>query len=520
MSNIQEQVQLLIDNREKAKLGGGQKRIDSQHAKGKYTARERIQMLLDEGSFEEFDMFVTHRCYDFGMDKEHFFGDGVVTGYGTIDGRLVYIFAQDFTVTAGSLSKTMSEKICKVMDMAMHNGAPCIGLNDSGGARIQEGVNALAGYAEIFQRNVMASGVIPQISAIFGPCAGGAVYSPALTDFIIMKKDTSYMFLTGPKVVKTVTGEDVTQEQLGGASVHTSKSGVAHFAVDTEEDGLALIRQLLSYMPQNNMEEAPLAVCTDKITRLEDSLNEIIPDNPNKPYDMYEVIRAIVDNGIFLESQEAYARNVITCFARFNGQSVGIIANQPKYMAGVLDSNASRKAARFVRFCDAFNIPLVTLVDVPGFLPGTGQEYGGVIGHGAKLLFAYCEATVPKVTVTLRKAYGGAYIVMSSKHIRGDINYAWPTAEIAVMGAAGAVEVLQAKAIAAIEDPEEKAKFIAEKEQEYRDKFSNPYNAAKYGYIDDVIEPRNTRFRIIRALQSLATKRLSNPAKKHANIPL
>ena len=520
MSNIQEQVQLLIDNREKAKLGGGQKRIDSQHAKGKYTARERIQMLLDEGSFEEFDMFVTHRCYDFGMDKEHFFGDGVVTGYGTIDGRLVYIFAQDFTVTAGSLSKTMSEKICKVMDMAMHNGAPCIGLNDSGGARIQEGVNALAGYAEIFQRNVMASGVIPQISAIFGPCAGGAVYSPALTDFIIMKKDTSYMFLTGPKVVKTVTGEDVTQEQLGGASVHTSKSGVAHFAVDTEEDGLALIRQLLSYMPQNNMEEAPLAVCTDKITRLEDSLNEIIPDNPNKPYDMYEVIRAIVDNGIFLESQEAYARNVITCFARFNGQSVGIIANQPKYMAGVLDSNASRKAARFVRFCDAFNIPLVTLVDVPGFLPGTGQEYGGVIGHGAKLLFAYCEATVPKVTVTLRKAYGGAYIVMSSKHIRGDINYAWPTAEIAVMGAAGAVEVLQAKAIAAIEDPEEKAKSIAEKEQEYRDKFSNPYNAAKYGYIDDVIEPRNTRFRIIRALQSLATKRLSNPAKKHANIPL
>ncbi len=520
MSNIQEQVQLLIDNREKAKLGGGQKRIDSQHAKGKYTARERIQMLLDEGSFEEFDMFVTHRCYDFGMDKEHFFGDGVVTGYGTIDGRLVYIFAQDFTVTAGSLSKTMSEKICKVMDMAMHNGAPCIGLNDSGGARIQEGVNALAGYAEIFQRNVMASGVIPQISAIFGPCAGGAVYSPALTDFIIMKKDTSYMFLTGPKVVKTVTGEDVTQEQLGGASVHTSKSGVAHFAVDTEEDGLALIRQLLSYMPQNNMEDAPLAVCTDKITRLEDSLNEIIPDNPNKPYDMYEVIRAIVDNGIFLESQEAYARNVITCFARFNGQSVGIIANQPKYMAGVLDSNASRKAARFVRFCDAFNIPLVTLVDVPGFLPGTGQEYGGVIGHGAKLLFAYCEATVPKVTVTLRKAYGGAYIVMSSKHIRGDINYAWPTAEIAVMGAAGAVEVLQAKAIAAIEDPEEKAKFIAEKEQEYRDKFSNPYNAAKYGYIDDVIEPRNTRFRIIRALQSLATKRLSNPAKKHANIPL
>ena len=465
-------------------------------------------------------MFVTHRCFDFGMEKEHIFGDGVVTGYGTVDGRLVYIFAQDFTVNAGSLSITLAEKICKIMDMAMRNGAPVIGLNDSGGARIQEGINALAGYGEIFQRNVMASGVIPQISAIFGPCAGGAVYSPALTDFIIMKKQTSNMFLTGPKVVKTVTGEDVTQEQLGGATVHTSKSGVAHFAVDTEEEGLQLIRKLLSYMPQNNMEDAPLGVCTDRIDRLEDSLNDIIPDNPNKPYDMYEVIKAIVDNGEYLESQQAFAKNIITCFARFNGQSVGIVANQPKYMAGVLDSNASRKAARFIRFCDAFNIPIVTLVDVPGFLPGTGQEYNAVIDHGAKLLFAYCEATVAKVTVTLRKAYGGAYIVMSSKHIRGDINYAWPTAEIAVMGASGAVEVLQAKAIAAIESPEEKAKFIAEKEKEYNDKFSNPYNAAKYGYIDDIIEPRNTRFRIIRALQSLATKRLSNPAKKHSNIPL
>ena len=520
MSNIQEQVKQLIENREKARLGGGQKRIDSQHAKGKYTARERINMFLDEGSFEEFDMFVTHRCFDFGMEKEHIFGDGVVTGYGTVDGRLVYIFAQDFTVNAGSLSITLAEKICKIMDMAMRNGAPVIGLNDSGGARIQEGINALAGYGEIFQRNVMASGVIPQISAIFGPCAGGAVYSPALTDFIIMKKQTSNMFLTGPKVVKTVTGEDVTQEQLGGATVHTSKSGVAHFAVDTEEEGLQLIRKLLSYMPQNNMEDAPLGVCTDRIDRLEDSLNDIIPDNPNKPYDMYEVIKAIVDNGEYLESQQAFAKNIITCFARFNGQSVGIVANQPKYMAGVLDSTASRKAARFIRFCDAFNIPIVTLVDVPGFLPGTGQEYNAVIDHGAKLLFAYCEATVAKVTVTLRKAYGGAYIVMSSKHIRGDINYAWPTAEIAVMGASGAVEVLQAKAIAAIESPEEKAKFIAEKEKEYNDKFSNPYNAAKYGYIDDIIEPRNTRFRIIRALQSLATKRLSNPAKKHSNIPL
>ena len=520
MSENQNKVAELIKLREEARLGGGQKRIDAQHAKGKYTARERIQMLLDEGSFEEFDMFVTHRCYDFGMEKSHTYGDGVVTGYGTIDGRLVYVFAQDFTVSGGSLSKTMSEKICKVMDMAMKAGAPCIGLNDSGGARIQEGVNALAGYAEIFQRNVMASGVIPQISVILGPCAGGAVYSPALTDFTIMKRDTSYMFLTGPAVVKTVTGENVTQEQLGGASVHTTKSGVADFATDTEEETMELIRKLISYIPQNNMEDAPLAVCTDSTSRLEDSLNEIIPDSPNKPYDMYEVIRAIVDNGDFLEVHQSFAKNVITCFARFNGQSVGIIANQPKYMAGVLDINASRKAARFVRFCDAFNIPLVTLVDVPGFLPGTGQEYGGVITHGAKLLFAYCEATVPKVTVTLRKSYGGAYIVMSSKHIRGDINYAWPTAEIAVMGASGAVEVLFAREIAKIEDPAEKAAFIAAKEAEYKEKFSNPYNAAKYGYIDDVIEPRNTRFRIIRALQSLATKRLTNPAKKHSNIPL
>ena len=514
MSEIQkQQVANLIENREVARLGGGEKAIEKQHSKGKYTARERIHMLLDEGSFEEFDMFVTHRCYDFGMEKKHTFGDGVVTGYGTIEGRLVYVFAQDFTVTAGSLSISMAEKICKVMDMAMRNGAPCIGLNDSGGARIQEGVNALAGYANIFMRNVMASGMIPQISAIFGPCAGGAVYSPALTDFIIMRRETSYMFLTGPKVVKTVTGEDVTQEQLGGATMHTTKSGVAQFAVDTEEEGIALIRDLLSYMPQNNLESAPEVPCTDDIARKEDTLNEIIPDHPNKPYDMYDVIRAIVDNGEYLESAASFAKNIITCFARFNGQSVGIIANQPNFMAGVLDINASRKAARFVRFCDAFNIPIVTLVDVPGFLPGTAQEYGGVITHGAKLLFAYCEATVPKVTVTLRKAYGGAYIVMSSKHIRGDINYAWPTAEIAVMGASGAVEVLHAKELAAITDPEEKAKYVEKLEQEYKDKFSNPYNAARYGYIDDVIEPRNTRFRVIRALESL-------PNKKHCNIPL
>ena len=521
MSEIQkQQVANLIENREVARLGGGEKAIEKQHSKGKYTARERIHMLLDEGSFEEFDMFVTHRCYDFGMEKKHTFGDGVVTGYGTIEGRLVYVFAQDFTVTAGSLSISMAEKICKVMDMAMRNGAPCIGLNDSGGARIQEGVNALAGYANIFMRNVMASGMIPQISAIFGPCAGGAVYSPALTDFIIMRRETSYMFLTGPKVVKTVTGEDVTQEQLGGATMHTTKSGVAQFAVDTEEEGIAMIRDLLSYMPQNNLESAPEVPCTDDIARKEDTLNEIIPDHPNKPYDMYDVIRAIVDNGEYLESAASFAKNIITCFARFNGQSVGIIANQPNFMAGVLDINASRKAARFVRFCDAFNIPIVTLVDVPGFLPGTAQEYGGVITHGAKLLFAYCEATVPKVTVTLRKAYGGAYIVMSSKHIRGDINYAWPTAEIAVMGASGAVEVLHAKELAAITDPEEKAKYVEKLEQEYKDKFSNPYNAARYGYIDDVIEPRNTRFRVIRALESLRNKRTHNPNKKHCNIPL
>lgn len=520
MDNQQEKVKQLISLREKARLGGGEKRIDSQHEKGKYTARERIAMLLDEGSFEEFDMFVKHRCTNFGISDTQFLGDGVVTGYGTIDNRLVYIYAQDFTVFGGALSESMAMKICKVMDQAMKMGAPVIGLNDSGGARIQESVNALAGYAEIFQRNILASGVIPQISAIFGPCAGGAVYSPALTDFTIMSEGTSYMFVTGPKVVKSVTGETVTQEQLGGAKVHASKSGVSHFVSNTEEDGLLIIRKLLSYLPQNNLEDAPLTVCTDAIDRLEDTLNEIIPDNPNKPYDVTDVIKAIVDNGEYLESQQLYAPNIVTCFARFNGQSVGIIANQPKYLAGVLDINSSRKAARFVRFCDAFNIPIVTLVDVPGFLPGTAQEYGGIIMHGAKLLFAYGEATVPKVTVILRKSYGGAYCVMSSKHLRGDINYSWPSGEIAVMGAAGAIEVLYSKDISKIEDPEKKAAFIAEKEAEYKDAFANPYEAAKYGYIDDVIEPRNTRFRIIRALQSLATKKLVNPAKKHSNIPL
>ncbi|MDH8701903.1 acetyl-CoA carboxylase carboxyltransferase component [Dysgonomonadaceae bacterium PH5-43] len=517
MSSQLDKVRELIELRAKARLGGGEKAIDKQHSQGKHTARERIAMLLDEGSFEELDMFVEHRCTNFGMEKKKFLGDGVVTGYGTIDGRLVYIFAQDFTVIGGSLSETMAQKICKVMDLAMMMGAPVIGLNDSGGARIQEGVNALAGYAEIFQRNIMASGVIPQISAILGPCAGGAVYSPALTDFTIMAKGMSYMFLTGPAVVKTVTGEDVTQEQLGGAEVHASRSGVAHFACETGDESLSLVRKLLSYLPQNNLEEPPTCITQDPIDRLEDSLNEIIPDSANKAYDMYEVIGAIVDDGEFLEVHATYAQNIIVGFARFNGHSVGIVANQPKHLAGVLDINASRKAARFVRFCDAFNIPLVTLVDVPGFLPGTGQEYGGVIVHGAKLLYAYGEATVPKVTITLRKSYGGAHIVMSCKQLRGDMNYAWPTAEIAVMGGKGAVEVLYAKEAKASEDP---AKVFAEKEAEYTKAFSNPYNAAKYGYIDDVIEPRNTRFRIIRALQQLATKKLVNPAKKHDNLPL
>ena len=520
MSNQLDKVKELIELRQKARLGGGEKRIESQHTKGKYTARERIDMLLDHGSFEEFDMFVEHRSYNFGMEKNRFLGDGVVTGYGTIEGRLVYIYAQDFTVSGGSLSEMHAQKICKVMDQAMKMGAPVIGINDSGGARIQEGVNALAGYSEIFQRNILASGVIPQISGIFGPCAGGAVYSPALTDFILMTQGTSYMFLTGPKVVKTVTGEDVTQEQLGGASVHTTKSGVAHFSAQTEEDGMKLIRKLLSYIPQNNVEEAPLVITDDPIDRLEDSLNDIIPDSPNKPYHMYEVIGATVDNGEFLEVHADYAKNIIVGFARFNGVSVGVVANQPKFLAGVLDINASRKAARFVRFCDAFNIPLVTFVDVPGFLPGTGQEYGGVITHGAKLLYAYGEATVPKITVTLRKSYGGAHIVMSCKQLRGDINYAWPTAEIAVMGADGAVEVLYNKEIAAEKDPEKQRAVIEEKKKEYNDLFTNPYVAARYGYIDDVIEPRNTRFRIIRALQQLQTKKLENPAKKHDNLPL
>ena len=515
-----EKIKELVARRGSARAGGGQKRIEAQHAKGKMTARERLAILLDEGSFEEFDMFVQHRCTNFGMEKSRFDGDGVVTGMGTIDGRLVYVYAQDFTVNGGSMSETMAQKICKVMDMAVRNGAPFIGINDSGGARIQEGINSLAGFGEIFERNILASGVVPQISGIFGPCAGGAVYSPALTDFTIMIKDTSYMFLTGPGVVKTVTGEVVSQEELGGASVHSTKSGVAHFAADNEQDGIQTIKTLLSFLPSNNKEEAPVVETSDSPGRYDDSLNEIIPDNPTKAYDMYKVIGSIVDDGRFLEVQKSWAKNIIIGFAHMNGRSVGIVANQPKILAGVLDINASRKAARFVRFCDAFNIPLVTLVDVPGFLCGTQQEYGGIISHGAKLLYAYGEATVPKVTVTLRKSYGGAHITMSCKQLRGDINYAWPSANIAVMGADGAVEILYSKEIKAIEDPAEKVRVAEEKKKEYNDLFCNPYNAASYGYIDDIIEPRNTRFRVIRALEQLAGKKQSNPWKKHDNLPL
>ncbi|NLJ82595.1 MAG: acyl-CoA carboxylase subunit beta [Bacteroidales bacterium] len=518
--SMQDKVNELLELRAKARLGGGEKRIERQHQQGKMTARERINLLLDEGSFEEFDMFVTHRCVNFGLEKETYLADGVVTGYGSVNGRLVYVYAQDFTTFGGSLSETHAAKICKVLDQAMKMGAPVVGFNDSGGARIQEGVNSLAGYADIFQRNVLASGVVPQISAIFGPCAGGAVYSPALTDFIMMVKNTSYMFVTGPKVVKTVTGEDVTTENLGGSSVHSTKSGVAQFVADSEAEGIEMIKHLLGFLPSNNMEAPPKVECTDPIERLEDKLNSIIPDSPNKPYNVKDVILSIVDNQDFLEVLPSYAKNIVTGFARMGGMTVGVVANQPAYLAGVLDINASRKGARFIRFCDAFNIPLLTLVDVPGYLPGTGQEYGGLILHGAKILYAYGEATVPKVTVILRKNYGGAYCVMSSKHLRGDINYAWPTAEIAVMGGKGAIEILMSKELRAIEDPEKLNEFLNEKEAEYRDQFANPYVAARYGYIDDVIEPRNTRYRVIKALMSLQTKRLENPPKKHDNMPL
>jgi methylmalonyl-CoA decarboxylase subunit alpha len=510
----------LLGNRVKARMGGGEARIEAQHAKGKLTARERIEILLDEGSFEEFDMFVTHRTHDFGLENQKILSDGVVTGHGTIDGRVVYVFSQDFTVFGGSLSETFAQKICKVMDQALKVGAPVIGINDSGGARIQEGVRSLAGYAEIFERNILASGVVPQISAIFGPCAGGAVYSPALTDFIVMSEKTSYMFVTGPKVTRTVTGEDVTEEELGGPEVHASKSGVTHFVAENEEEGLLLIRKLLSYLPQNNFEDPPVIECSDPIHRKEDILNEIIPEDPNKPYDVKTVIYSILDEGEFLEIHQDFARNIVVGFGRMNGMTVGIVANQPIFMAGVLDIDASRKAARFVRFCDAFNIPILTLVDVPGFLPGTVQEYGGIIIHGAKLMYAYGEATVPKITVTLRKSYGGAHCVMSSKQLRGDINYAWPSAEIAVMGPAGAIEILEGKTLRTITDEGERADFIMQKEKEYREKFANPYEAARYGYIDEIIEPRNTRFRVIRALQTLVSKKDLTPPKKHGNIPL
>lgn len=520
MSIQQEKIKELVERRSKAALGGGQKRIDAQHAKGKQTARERLAKLLDPGSFEEFDMFVQHRCTDFGMGESHYDGDGVVSGQGTIDGRLVFVYAQDFTVNGGSLSKTMSEKICKVIDLATKVGAPVIGLNDSGGARIQEGIDSLAGYGEIFERNILASGVVPQISGIFGPCAGGAVYSPALTDFTLMVRNTSYMFLTGPSVVKDVTGEDVDSETLGGASVHASKSGVAHFAVDSEDEGIATIHRLLSFLPQNNTETAPERPTTDPVGRVDDRLNEIIPDNPNKAYDMYEVIGSIVDDADFFEIHKDFAKNIIVGFAHMGGRSVGIVANQPRALSGALDINASRKAARFIRFCDAFNIPIVSLVDVPGFLCGTQQEYGAVITNGAKLLYAYGEATVPRVTVTLRKSYGGAHIVMSSKQLRGDINYAWPSANYAVMGASGAVGIIYGKDLKTETDPDKRAALAKEKEKEYNDLFCNPYQAAKKGYIEDVIEPRNTRFRVIRALEVLSGKRQEMPAKKHDNLPL
>ncbi len=497
--------------------GGGKDRIEKQHAQGKLTARERIDLLLDPNSFVELDRLVTHRCTDFDMEKKKFYGDGVVTGYGTVNGRLVFVFAQDFTVFGGSLSEMYARKICKIMDLAAKTGAPVIGLNDSGGARIQEGVLSLAGYADIFLRNTLYSGVVPQISAIMGPCAGGAVYSPAITDFIIMVKETSYMFVTGPDVIKTVTHEEVTKEKLGGAMTHNEVSGVAHFAAENEKECLFLIRELLSFIPQNNMEDPPAVPCDDPPDRRDESLNELIPDQPHKPYDIKEVIKRVVDNEYFFEVQEHFARNIVIGFARLAGRPVGIVANQPAVLAGCLDINSSIKAARFVRFCDAFNIPLLTFVDVPGFLPGTAQEFGGIIKHGAKLLYAYAEATVPKVTVITRKAYGGAYDVMSSKHIRGDINFAYPTAEIAVMGPDGAVNIVFRHELLKADDPEKKkAELVAE----YRAKFANPYKAAELGYIDEVIMPEDTRPKVIRAFEMLKNKRDQNPPKKHGNIPL
>ncbi|PWC83034.1 methylmalonyl-CoA carboxyltransferase [Azospirillum sp. TSH100] len=503
----------LESKRAAARLGGGEKRIAGQHAKGKLTARERIELFLDEGSFEEFDMFVEHRCIDFGMENQKVPGDGVVTGHGTVNGRLVFVFSQDFTVFGGALSEAHAEKICKIMDQALKVGAPVIGLNDSGGARIQEGVASLGGYAEVFQRNVDASGVIPQISLIMGPCAGGAVYSPAMTDFIFMVKDSSYMFVTGPDVVKTVTHEVVTAEELGGAVTHSTKSGVADLAFENDVEALLQLRRFIDFLPSSNREKAPARPCADPLDREDFSLDTLVPENPNKPYDMKELILKIVDEGDFFELQPEYAKNIIIGFARMNGSTVGIVANQPMVLAGCLDIDSSKKAARFVRFCDAFEIPILTLVDVPGFMPGTSQEYGGIIKHGAKLLYAYAEATVPKVTVITRKAYGGAYDVMSSKHLRGDVNYAWPSAEIAVMGAKGAVEIIFRGDIG-------DAEKIEARTEEYKQKFANPFVAASRGYIDDVIMPHGTRRRITKALSMLKNKQLQNPWRKHDNIPL
>ena len=506
-------LQELEERRDAARLGGGQKRIDAQHSKGKLTARERLELLLDEGSFEEFDMFVVHRCTDFGMENQRPAGDGVVTGWGTINGRMVYVFSQDFTVLGGSVSATHAQKICKIMDMAVENGAPVIGLNDSGGARIQEGVDSLAGYGEVFKRNIQASGVVPQISVIMGPCAGGAVYSPAMTDFIFMVKDSSYMFVTGPDVVKTVTNEVVTAEELGGASTHTKKSSVADGAFENEVEALSEVRRLVDFLPLNNRDKAPVRPFFDEPGRVEASLDTLVPDNPNTPYDMKELITKLADEGDFYEIQEEFAKNIITGFVRIEGQTVGVVANQPMVLAGCLDIDSARKAARFVRFCDAFEIPILTLIDVPGFLPGKSQEHDGIIKHGAKLLFAYGEATVPKVTVITRKAYGGAYVVMSSKHLRGDFNYAWPTAEIAVMGAKGATEIIHR---ADLGDAEKLAQHTAD----YEDRFANPFVAAERGFVDEVIQPRSTRKRVARAFASLRNKKAQNPWKKHDNIPL
>lgn len=508
--------QILENKITEAKKGGGEKRIEKQHQKGKLTARERLELLLDKGSFEEIGMLVTHRSTDFGMDKQKFLGDGVVTGYGTIDGRLVYVFSQDFTVFGGSLSETFAEKICKIMDLAMQNGAPVIGLNDSGGARIQEGVVSLAGYADIFYRNTLASGVIPQLSAIMGPCAGGAVYSPAITDFIMMVEKTSYMFVTGPNVVKTVTHEDVTSEELGGAMTHASKSGVTHFACKNEVDCINHLKKLLSYIPQNCEEEAP-SIPYEITDETRTKLNELVPENPNQPYDMREVIEETVDLDSFLEVHKEFAENIVVGFARLAGKSIGIVANQPASLAGVLDINSSTKGARFVRFCDCFNIPLLVFEDVPGFLPGTDQEWNAIITNGAKLLYAFSEATVPRITVITRKAYGGAYDVMNSKHIGADMNYAWPSAEIAVMGAKGAAEIIFKSEIKAAENPEEK---LDEKVAEYTEKFANPYRAAARGFIDEVIKPEQTRQKLIRAFEMLENKAVKLPKKKHGNIPL